>query len=74
MTSIVGKRTPRPVARAEPVGSLLRNRQITDQIGKLYANRTTALRQIVLREQPQAVAEFNRIADDGAIPRCCGCV
>jgi 5-methyltetrahydropteroyltriglutamate--homocysteine methyltransferase len=64
MSLIAPSRAPRAIPRAELVGSLLRNRRLTDQIAKLYAGQTTAIRPLVLRERPQAVAELNRIADD----------
>jgi len=60
---IEASRSPRAVARAELVGSLLRNDRLTEQIGKLYDGHTTAVRPLVLSERPTAVADFNRIAD-----------
>jgi len=57
-------RAPRNPARAEPVGSLLRNPRVTERINRMYEGETTALRAPVVRQQPGLVAELNRAADE----------
>ncbi len=64
MTTIRASRAARTPARAEPVGSLLRNSRLTDKLEELYAGQTTAVRPLVLRERSQEIAELNRIADE----------
>ncbi len=56
-------RQPRSVARAEPVGSLLRNPRITAQIDKIFAGSTTYVRPLVLDRRAEAIAELNGLAD-----------
>jgi methionine synthase II (cobalamin-independent) len=63
MAAAPASRSPRTPARAEPVGSLLRNPRITEQYDRIYADETTALRAPVLRRRPGDVAELNRRAD-----------
>ncbi|MGH2873282.1 MAG: hypothetical protein ACRDL5_12575 [Solirubrobacteraceae bacterium] len=66
MSIVTATRTPRKVARAEAVGSLLRNPRITEEMDRLFDGQTTALRPLVLRERPAAIARLNHVAD-GAI-------
>ncbi len=61
--TIRSTRVPREVARAEAVGSLLRNPRISEQLKYLFEGQTTALRPLVLRERPQEIATLNRLAD-----------
>lgn len=63
MTATVPARTARSVARAEPVGSLLRSPQITAQIDKIFEGSTTYVRPLVLDERAERIAELNRLAD-----------
>jgi 5-methyltetrahydropteroyltriglutamate--homocysteine methyltransferase len=67
MAAITPSRTPRSPARAEPVGSLLRTRAITDQYTSIYDGETTALRAPVVRQRPGQVAELNRRADEAIV-------
>jgi len=61
---ITASRAPRTPARAEPVGSLLRNPRITERMNRMYEGETTAFRAPVLRDRPQLIAELNRAADE----------
>ena len=67
MPIVTPSRTPRTPARAEPVGSLLRNPAILSHLNRIYSGQTTALRSLVLREEPTAIAELNRLADDAIV-------
>ena len=64
MAAIIASRTPRNPARAEPVGSLVRNPHIAEQYDRIYEDETTALRGPVIRRRPGEVAELNRRADE----------
>ncbi len=64
MSAVVASRTARTPARAEPVGSLLRNPGITERINRMYEGETTAFRAPVVRQQPVLIAELNRAADE----------
>lgn len=66
MTAIETSRQPRTVARAEPVGSLLRNAQITAQIDKIFEGSNTYVRPLVLDRRAGQIAELNRLADAAA--------
>jgi 5-methyltetrahydropteroyltriglutamate--homocysteine methyltransferase len=66
MPILTPSRAARTPARAEAVGSLLRASAITSHLDRIYADRTTSLRSLVLRDDPQEIAELNRLAD-GAI-------
>ncbi|MEZ5124305.1 MAG: hypothetical protein R2736_22510, partial [Solirubrobacterales bacterium] len=63
MTTTAPTRTARAVARAEPVGSLLRSPQITAQIDRIFAGSTTYVRPLVLEQRAERIAELNRLAD-----------
>jgi 5-methyltetrahydropteroyltriglutamate--homocysteine methyltransferase len=63
MNTTATTRTARSVARAEPVGSLLRNPQITAQIEKIFEGSNTYVRPLVLDRRAEAIAELNRLAD-----------
>ncbi|UGS37305.1 uroporphyrinogen decarboxylase/cobalamine-independent methonine synthase family protein [Capillimicrobium parvum] len=62
-TTAPAARTARTVARAEPVGSLLRNPQITAQIDKIFEGSNTYVRPLVLDTRAERIAELNRLAD-----------
>ena len=64
MRTVTATRTPRKVARAEAVGSLLRNARITEQLDRLFAGQTTALRPLVLQDRPEEIARLHRVADE----------
>jgi len=64
MAAVIASRTPRNPARAEPVGSLLRNPHITEQYDRIYEDETTALRGPVIRRRPGEMAELNPRADE----------
>jgi 5-methyltetrahydropteroyltriglutamate--homocysteine methyltransferase len=63
MNTTATTRTARSVARAEPVGSLLRNPKITAQIEKIFEGSNTYVRPLVLDRRAEAIAELNRLAD-----------
>jgi 5-methyltetrahydropteroyltriglutamate--homocysteine methyltransferase len=54
----------RTIARAEPVGSLLRNPRITAQIEKVFEGSNTAARPLVVADRAERIAELNRLADE----------
>jgi 5-methyltetrahydropteroyltriglutamate--homocysteine methyltransferase len=66
MPAIDTSRSARTIARAEPVGSLLRNAQITAQIEKVFEGSTTYVRPLVLDRRVEQIAELNRLADTAA--------
>jgi 5-methyltetrahydropteroyltriglutamate--homocysteine methyltransferase len=63
MPAVTTTRQARSPVRAEPVGSLLRDRRIAEQIDRMYAGQTSALRTPIVRLEPTMVAELNRLAD-----------
>jgi methionine synthase II (cobalamin-independent) len=60
-------RHARTVARAESVGSLLRDPKITAQIEKIFEGRQTFVRPLVLESRGGEIAELNRLADEAVI-------
>jgi 5-methyltetrahydropteroyltriglutamate--homocysteine methyltransferase len=63
MAAIETSRPVRTVARAEPVGSLLRTPEITAQIKKIFAGSNTAARPLMLPARALEIAELHRLAD-----------
>ena len=57
-------RQARTVARAEAVGSLIRDPRLTSQIEKIFEGRHTFVRPLVLDSRGEEIAELNRLADE----------
>jgi 5-methyltetrahydropteroyltriglutamate--homocysteine methyltransferase len=57
-------RTPRKIARAEGVGSLIRSQAIANQMDAVFADRTTSSRALVMPERAPEIGELNRLADE----------
>jgi 5-methyltetrahydropteroyltriglutamate--homocysteine methyltransferase len=53
----------RSVARAEPIGSLLRSQAISDGVRRVYGDMTSALRALVLKTRPDQIRALNQLAD-----------
>ncbi|HWI21186.1 MAG TPA: hypothetical protein VNT22_01080 [Baekduia sp.] len=67
MPIVTASRTPRTIARAEPVGSLIRPRALTEHLDRIYADQTTAWRSLIIDEKPGAIAELNALADASVV-------
>ncbi|HWI21591.1 MAG TPA: cobalamin-independent methionine synthase II family protein [Baekduia sp.] len=61
-------RTPRSIARAEAVGSLIRPAQITDKINAIYSDHGSGARGLVMPEKASEIAQLTQLAD-AVIPR-----
>lgn len=64
MSSAEHLRTPRKIARAEPVGSLIRSPEITAQIDAVYAGSTTAARSLAMPARAAEIGKLNLLADE----------